>query len=369
MIEATVRTSYFRNRERRLTCPRLTFKIDCAAVEQMPEPRPAREMFVHSVRVAGAHLRFGPVARGGIRWSERPDDFRTEVLGLVKTQQTKNAVIVPGGAKGAFCVRRMPADRSALRAEVSECYRDFISALLDVTDNIVDGAVVRPPDTVVYDDEDPYLVVAADKGTAAFSDTANEIAAEYDFWMDDAFASGGSHGYDHKKEGITARGAWECVKRHFREMGKDIMREPMTVVGIGDMSGDVFGNGMLLSRTIELIAAFDHRHIFIDYEERRRLFSLPVSSWEDYDRALISEGGGVYPRGAKEIRVSPQAQRALGTDESVVNGQALIRLILRAPADLLWNGGIGTYVKAADEAHASATRATTRFGSTRASCG
>jgi glutamate dehydrogenase len=359
LIEATVRTSYFRNKKRRLTCPRLTFKIDCAAVEQMPEPRPAREMFVHSVRVAGAHLRFGPVARGGIRWSERPDDFRTEVLGLVKTQQTKNAVIVPSGAKGAFCVRRMPADRSALGAEVRECYRDFISALLDVTDNIADGTVVHPPDTVVHDDEDPYLVVAADKGTAAFSDTANELAADYGFWLDDAFASGGSHGYDHKKEGITARGAWECVKRHFREMGKDIMREPVTVVGIGDMSGDVFGNGMLLSRTIELIAAFDHRHIFIDpdpepkksYEERRRLFQLPASSWEDYDRALISEGGGVYPRGAKQIRLSLQAQRALGTEESVVNGQELIRLILRAPADLLWNGGIGTYVKAAEETH------------------
>jgi glutamate dehydrogenase len=360
LVEATVRTSYFSNRERRLNCPRLTFKIDCAAVEQMPEPRPAREMFVHSVRVAGAHLRFGPVARGGIRWSERPDDFRTEVLGLVKTQQTKNAVIVPSGAKGAFCVRRPPADRSALGAEVRECYRDFICALLDVTDNIVDGAVVRPPHTVVHDDEDPYLVVAADKGTAAFSDTANELAAEYGFWLGDAFASGGSHGYDHKKEGITARGAWECVKRHFREMGKDIMREPVTVVGIGDMSGDVFGNGMLLSRTIELIAAFDHRHIFIDpgpepersYAERQRLFRLPGSSWEDYDRALIGEGGGVYPRGAKQIRLSPQAQRALGTDESVVNGQALIRLILRAPTDLLWNGGIGTYVKAADESHA-----------------
>jgi glutamate dehydrogenase len=360
LIEATVRTSYFRNRSRQLSYPRLTFKIDCALAEQMPEPRPAREMFVHSVRIAGAHLRFGPVARGGIRWSERPDDFRTEVLGLVKTQQVKNAVIVPSGAKGAFCVRRPPADRSALGAEVRECYSDFIRGLLDVTDNIIDGAVVRPPDTVVHDGEDPYLVVAADKGTAAFSDTANEIAGEYDFWLGDAFASGGSHGYDHKKEGITARGAWECVKRHFREMGKDIMREPLSVVGIGDMSGDVFGNGMLLSRTIELIAAFDHRHIFIDpdpdpersYEERRRLFHLPTSSWEDYDRALISEGGGVYPRGAKEIRLSQQAQRALGTDESLVNGQSLIRLILRAPADLLWNGGIGTYVKAASETHA-----------------
>ncbi|UCC71194.1 MAG: NAD-glutamate dehydrogenase [Gemmatimonadota bacterium] len=360
LIEATVRTSYFRNRSGELDCPRLTFKFDCATIEQMPQPRPAREMFVHSVRVAGAHLRFGAVARGGIRWSERPDDFRTEVLGLVKTQQTKNAVIVPSGAKGAFCLRRPPTDRAELGAEVRDCYRDFIAGLLDVTDNIVDGAVVHPPDTVAHDGEDPYLVVAADKGTAAFSDTANQIAAQYGFWMGDAFASGGSHGYDHKKEGITARGAWECVKRHFREMGVDIMREPLTVVGIGDMGGDVFGNGMLLSRTIRLIAAFDHRNIFIDpdpdpetsYQERLRLFRLPTSSWLDYDTSLISEGGGVYPRGAKEIRLSPQARRALGADESVVNGQALIRLILQAPVDLLWNGGIGTYVKAPEETHA-----------------
>ncbi len=360
LIEATVRTSYFRNLERDLPCPRLTFKLDCAAVEQMPQPRPAREMFVHGVRVSGAHLRFGPVARGGLRWSERPDDFRTEVLGLVKTQQVKNAVIVPSGAKGAFCVRRPPADRSALYDEVRECYRDFVSGLLDVTDNIVDGSVVHPADLVVYDDEDPYLVVAADKGTAAFSDTANEIAAHYGFWMGDAFASGGSHGYDHKKEGITARGAWECVKLHFREMGKDISREPVSVVGIGDMSGDVFGNGMLLSRTIKLIAGFDHRNIFIDpdpdpqksYEERLRLFRLPSSSWEDYDRSLISQGGGVYPRGAKEIRLSPEAQRALGTEQTAVNGQALIRVILQAPVELFWNGGIGTYVKSPEETHA-----------------
>ncbi len=360
LIEATVRTSHFRNQARAEPCPRVTLKIDCAAVQQMTQPRPAREMYVHGSCTAGAHLRFGPVARGGIRWSERPDDYRTEVLGLVKTQQVKNSVIVPSGAKGGFFVRRAPAERTAMAAAVQRSYRDFIAGLLDVTDNVVEGKVVHPPDSVVYDDEDPYLVVAADKGTAAFSDIANEIAAAYGFWMGDAFASGGSYGYDHKKEGITARGAWECVRRHFRELGKDISHDPITVVGIGDMSGDVFGNGMLLSRAIKLIAAFDHRHIFIDpdpdrersFAERERLFRLTASSWTDYDTSLISEGGGVYPRGAKEIRLSAQAQAALGTEEAVVNGQSLIRAILRAPVDLLWNGGIGTYVKATNESHA-----------------
>ncbi len=359
LIDATVRTSYFRNRKRDLRYPRLTFKFNCQAIEQMNQPRPAREMFVHGTRTAGAHLRFGPVARGGIRWSERPDDFRTEVLGLVKTQQVKNVVIVPAGAKGAFYVRRPPAERTELEPAVRECYRDFIAGLLDVTDNIVDGKVVNPPETIVYDDEDPYLVVAADKGTAAYSDVANEIASEYGFWMGDAFASGGSHGYDHKREAITARGAWECVTQHFRELGKDISKEPVTVVGIGDMSGDVFGNGMLLSRTLKLVAAFDHRHIFIDpepdtetsYAERERLYRLARSSWADYDRALISKGGGIYPRGAKEIHLSPEAQRALDLSAGVLNGQALIKAILKAPVDLWWNGGIGTYVKASDETH------------------
>ena len=360
LVEATVRTSYFQNRVRERPVPCVSFKFDCVAIEQLPHPRPAREMYVHGVRTEGAHLRFGPVARGGIRWSERTDDFRTEVLGLVKTQQVKNSVIVPVGAKGAFVVRRPPAERDALEQAVLDSYRDFISGLLDLTDNIVEGEVVSPPDTVVYDGEDPYLVVAADKGTTGFSDTANELAAHYGFWMGDAFASGGSHGYDHKKEAITARGVWECVRRHFREMDKDIAREPMTVVGIGDMSGDVFGNGMLLSRSLKLLAAFDHRHIFIDpdpdpeesYKERKRLFEAPGSSWADYEPVLISQGGGVYPRGAKEIHLSPEAQLMLDLDEGVVNGQVLIRAILRMPAELLWNGGVGTYVKASSESHA-----------------
>ena len=360
LVEATVRTSYFQPRVRGRDVPFISLKFDCAAIAQMPYPRPAREMFVHGARTEGAHLRFGPVARGGLRWSERSDDFRTEVLGLVKTQQVKNAVIVPVGAKGAFVVRRPPADRAALKGAVLDSYRDFVRGLLDLTDNIVDGKVRIPPDTVVYDGEDPYLVVAADKGTARFSDEANAIAAEYDFWTGDAFASGGSHGYDHKKEAITARGTWQCVQRHFRELEKDISTGPITVVGIGDMSGDVFGNGMLLSRTIRLVAAFDHRHIFIDpepdpersYKERERLFQLPGSTWADYDAAAISEGGGVYLREAKEIRLSEQARRLLGVHEDVINGRAAVRAILRAPTELLWNGGIGTYVKATGETHA-----------------
>ncbi len=360
LVEAVVRTSYFKNQKQQLPVPRTTFKFDCAVIEQMPRPRPAREMFVHGPRTAALHLRFGPVARGGLRWSERPDDFRTEVLGLVKTQQVKNAVIVPNGAKGAFYVRKPPAQGDDLRPLVHECYKDFISGMLDVADNVVDGKIVRPEGIVAYDDNDPYLVVAADKGTATYSDTANQISAQYGFWLGDAFASGGSHGYDHKKEKITARGAWECVRHHFREMGRDINTEPVTVVGIGDMSGDVFGNGMLLSQTIRLLAAFDHRHIFIDpdpdpgtsYEERLRLFGLVGSSWADYDAPLISNGGGVFQREAKEIHLSREVRSLLGIADEVVNGLALIRAILRIPADLLWNGGIGTYVKAPDESHA-----------------
>ena len=360
LIEATVRTSYFKNLKRELHVPRTTFKFDCAAIQQMPQPRPEREMYVHGPRTAALHLRFGAVARGGLRWSERPDDVRTEVLGLVKTQQVKNTVIVPSGAKGAFYVRKPPTDRAELESVVRECYRDFIAGLLDVIDNIVDGTVVRPADVVIYDDEDPYLVVAADKGTARYSDTANELAAEHGFWLGDAFASGGSNGYDHKKEAITARGAWECVRHHFREVRKDVHAEPVTVIGIGDMSGDVFGNGMLLSRTIRLLAAFDHRHVFIDpdpdpeasYAERLRIFQLPTSSWGDYDPSVISKGGGVYSRGAKEISLSPRARDLLGIEESTINGQTLIKAILRTPAELLWNGGIGTYVKAPAETNA-----------------
>lgn len=360
LIEATVRTNYYQTRARQRTVPSLSLKFECDVIQHLPRPRPAIETYVRGSRTEGSHLRYGPVARGGVRWSLRPDDFRTEVLGLVKTQQIKNAVIVPVGAKGAFVARRLPADRAEQQAAALDSYQDFIRGLLDVTDNIVEGRVTAPPETVVYDDQDPYLVVAADRGTASFSDAANAIAAEYDFWLGDAFASGGSYGYDHKREGITARGVWECARRHFREIGVDIVREPVTVIGIGDMSGDVFGNGMLLSRTLRLLAAFDHRSIFIDpdpdpdrsYEARQRLFETPGSSWADYDRSALSPGGGVYPRGAKEIRLSDRARELLGVTEETVNGQALIRAILGAPADLLWSGGVGTYVKASSETHA-----------------
>jgi glutamate dehydrogenase len=361
VICATLRTNFYRRR------PFLSFKLDPAAVPQMPAPRPRFEIFVYSPRVEGVHLRYGPVARGGLRWSDRPQDFRTEILGLVKAQAVKNAVIVPVGAKGGFVVRRPEAGTERAGeagAEVVACYRTFISGLLDVTDNLVNGQTVPPPDVVRHDDDDSYLVVAADKGTATFSDIANEVAASYGFWLGDAFASGGSMGYDHKAMGITARGAWESVKRHFRELEVDTQREEFTVVGIGDMSGDVFGNGMLLSRHIRLVAAFDHRHVFVDpnpdaargFAERERLFALPRSSWDDYDRDAISAGGGVWPRTAKSVPVGPEMRAALGIDEDVttLSPPELIRAILRAPADLLWNGGVGTYVKAADETHADA---------------
>jgi glutamate dehydrogenase len=314
----------------------------------------------------GVHLRGSKVARGGIRWSDRPDDFRKEVLGLVKTQMVKNAVIVPGGSKGGFVTRLMPADQEARIAEGREQYCTLMRGLLDLTDNLVKGAHVPPRDVFCYDPPDPYLVVAADKGTATFSDLANAVAAEYGFWLGDAFASGGSHGYDHKAVGITARGGWECVKRHFGEMGKDIQAQPFTVIGIGDMSGDVFGNGMLLSEQTRLIAAFDHRHVFIDpdpdpaasFAERKRLFELGRSSWADYGRALLSEGGMIVPRGAKQVDLTPQARRALGMESAKaepLDGETLIRHVLRAPVELLWNGGIGTYVKASSEGHAEAS--------------
>ncbi len=362
LIEATLRTNAYQRHEGR-PGEALAFKFDPQRIPELPKPRPYREIFVYSPRVEGVHLRFGPVARGGLRWSDRREDFRTEVLGLVKAQMVKNTIIVPVGAKGGFYVKQPPSggDRDAVLAEGVACYRIFINALLDLTDNRVDGRIVRPPDTVCHDGEDPYLVVAADKGTATFSDIANAVALERGFWLGDAFASGGSHGYDHKKMGITAKGAWESVKRHFRALGRDCQNEPFTCVGIGDMSGDVFGNGMLLSRQIRLIAAFDHRHIFIDpdpdparsFAERERLFRLPRSSWDDYDKTLISRGGGVYPRSAKSIRLSPEARQALGLSGGgeAMTPAEVIRAILRAPVDLLWNGGIGTYVKASSETH------------------
>jgi len=357
LVKATVRTNYYQAGFSQRPETAIALKFDCSRIEFMPKPRPKHEVWVSSAQTEGAHLRMGDVARGGLRWSDRQEDFRLEVLGLVKTQQVKNAVIVPAGSKGAFVVNRPPADPEARREAGISSYRDFVGALLSVTDNVVEGEIVHPPDTVIRDGDDPYLVVAADKGTATLSDTANELSAEYDFWLGDAFASGGSKGYDHKAMGITARGAWECVKRHFREMGADTQTEEFTVAGIGDMSGDVFGNGMLLSRTIRLVAAFDHRHIFLDpdpdaessWEERRRLFDLPRSSWDDYDRSLISAGGGIWERGDKSIRLSPEIRAALGVDDEEMNGDTLIRTILRAPVDLLWNGGIGTYVKASSE--------------------
>jgi glutamate dehydrogenase len=364
VIDATLRTSYYQLAADGGYRETIAFKFDPANVPELPRPKPYREIFVYGPRVEGTHLRFGPVARGGLRWSDRREDFRTEVLGLVKAQMVKNTVIVPVGSKGGFIVKRPPAggDRDALFAEGVACYRLFIGGMLDITDNIVEGEVVPPRDVVRHDQDDPYLVVAADKGTATFSDTANAIAREYGFWLDDAFASGGSVGYDHKGMGITARGAWESVKRHFRALGHDSQSQDFTCVGIGDMSGDVFGNGMLLSRHIRLVAAFDHRHVFIDptpdaarsYEERARLFKVPRSSWADYDAKLISRGGGVYPRTLKSIEISPQAREALGLPEGTTSmaPNALLSAILRAPVDLLWNGGIGTYVKGSTEQHA-----------------
>ena len=373
MIEATLRTNYF------VTDPTsararnaLSIKLNPELVTELPLPRPKFEIFVYSPRVEGVHLRFGPVARGGLRWSDRREDFRTEILGLVKAQAVKNAVIVPVGAKGGFVLKQPPVptgdatgDREAFRDEGVACYRLFVAGLLDITDNVerASGRVVTPPQVVRRDGDDAYLVVAADKGTATFSDIANDVANSYGFWLGDAFASGGSVGYDHKVMGITAKGAWESVRRHFREMGTDTQAEDFTVAGIGDMSGDVFGNGMLLSEHIRLIAAFDHRHIFIDpdpdaarsFQERRRLFDLPRSSWEDYDASLISAGGGVFSRQQKSIPVSNRMREVLGIDEQVteMTPPECMRAILRAPVDLLFNGGIGTYIKAESESDAA----------------
>jgi len=363
IIKATLRTSFFQTRNGK-PADYISFKFDSAQIPDLPKPRPYREIFVYGPRVEGVHLRFGPVARGGLRWSDRREDFRTEVLGLVKAQMVKNTVIVPVGSKGGFFVKRPPAggDRQAQLAEGIACYRMFINGLLDITDNLVEGKVVHPKDVVRHDGDDPYLVVAADKGTATFSDIANSISAEHGFWLGDAFASGGSVGYDHKGMGITAKGGWESVKRHFRAMGRDCQNEDFTCVGIGDMSGDVFGNGMLLSKHIRLVAAFDHRHIFLDpnpdaaksFIERERMFKLPRSSWDDYDKSLISAGGGVYPRTAKTIPLTPQVKQALGieSDADTITPNELMTAILKAPVDLLWNGGIGTYVKATSESHA-----------------
>jgi glutamate dehydrogenase len=361
MINATLRTNAYQKDGAALK-PYMSFKLESAKVPELPKPVPYREIFVYSPRVEGVHLRFGKVARGGLRWSDRREDFRTEVLGLVKAQQVKNTVIVPVGAKGGFYVKQ-PAtanDRDAVLAEGIACYRLFISGLLDVTDNVVAAKIIPPEQVVRHDEDDPYLVVAADKGTATFSDIANSLSIDYGFWLGDAFASGGSKGYDHKKMGITAKGGWESVKRHFRDLGKDCQSQDFSCVGVGDMSGDVFGNGMLLSRKILLLAAFDHRHIFLDpnpdseisFKERERLFNLPRSSWEDYDKKLISSGGGVYARSLKSIPISKEVQLALDIHASNVSPNELMRAILSAPVELLWNGGIGTYVKSTKETDA-----------------
>jgi glutamate dehydrogenase len=363
VVQAMLRTNYFRRDANGEPPAHLSFKLDPSRLDLLPRPRPRFEIFVYSPRVEGVHLRGGKVARGGIRWSDRREDFRTEVLGLMKAQMVKNALIVPVGSKGGFVVKRPPAEGGAeLMEEGIACYRTFLRGLLDLTDNRVGTQIVGPDRVVRYDDDDPYLVVAADKGTATFSDIANEVSAEYGFWLGDAFASGGSHGYDHKEMGITARGAWESVKRHFRELGTDVQHEEFTVVGIGDMSGDVFGNAMLLSPHIKLLGAFNHAHVFLDpdpdpeasFAERRRLFALPGSAWSDYDPAVISPGGGVYPRTAKSIRISPEVRSALGIEAERLAPADLIRAVLRAPVDLLFNGGIGTYVKAAEESNADA---------------
>lgn len=362
LIKATVRTNYFKKGENKRYKSYLALKLSSRLIPELPLPMPLYEIFIYSPRFEGIHLRYTKVARGGIRWSDRLGDFRTEILDLMKAQVVKNAVIVPSGAKGGFVLKKSPApqDREMVKKEVTICYELFISGLLDLTDNIINNKVVAPEAVVCLDDSDPYLVVAADKGTATFSDTANALSRIYHFWLGDAFATGGSDGYDHKKIGITARGTWESIKRHFRELELNVMVTPFTMVGIGDMSGDVFGNGTLYTDKIKLIAAFDHRHIFIDpdpnaeiaYKERQRLFHLPISTWEDYDKGLISKGGGVFSRNVKSIAITPAMKRVLSIDEDNLMPNALIRAILKAPVDLLYNGGIGTYVKATDESHA-----------------
>lgn len=356
LITATLRTNYYQFKEY------LSFKFDSSLVPDLPLPKPLYEIFIYSPRFEGIHLRGAKVARGGIRWSDRREDFRTEVLGLMKAQRVKNAVIVPSGAKGGFVLKALPpqATREVVQKEVVDCYKSFIRGLLDLTDNIKNNKIIHPMHVVCHDDADPYLVVAADKGTSTFSDIANGIAKEYNFWLGDAFASGGSAGYDHKKMGITARGAWESIKRHFHELKINFQQDDFTVVGIGDMSGDVFGNGMLYSKHIKLIGAFDHRHIFLDpnpnalksYEERKRLFKMSGSSWEDYNAKLISKGGGVYRRSSKSISISSEMKKILDIQDNTLSPNELVSALLKAPVDLLYNGGIGTYVKASIESNA-----------------
>lgn len=371
IIKATLRTNYFQLTSQKQHKAYLSIKLSSRAIPELPLPVPLYEVFVYSARFEAIHLRNTKVARGGIRWSDRREDFRTEILGLMKAQTVKNAVIIPSGAKGGFVLKTLPpqATREVVQKEVIECYQSFMRGLLDITDNIKNRKIIRPPQTVYYDGEDPYLVVAADKGTAAFSDIANAISKEYHFWLGDAFASGGITGYDHKKIGITARGAWESVKRHFRELELDITKTNITVVGIGDMSGDVFGNGMIYSKHIKLLAAFDHRHIFIDpnpdplksYAERVRLFKLPTSSWENYNARLLSKGGGIYSRTLKSITLSSEIKKWLSINDSTLTPTDLIRAILSAPVDLLWNGGIGTYVKSSTQSNADVGDRTNDF--------
>ncbi|HGM5582118.1 TPA: NAD-glutamate dehydrogenase [Pseudomonas putida] len=362
LIKATLRTNFYQPDAAGQSKSYFSFKFNPRLIPELPKPVPKFEIFVYSPRVEGVHLRFGNVARGGLRWSDREEDYRTEVLGLVKAQQVKNSVIVPVGAKGGFLPRRLPlgGGRDEIAAEGIACYRIFISGLLDITDNLKDGGVVPPANVVRHDDDDPYLVVAADKGTATFSDIANGIANDYGFWLGDAFASGGSAGYDHKGMGITARGAWVGVQRHFRERGINVQEDPITVVGVGDMAGDVFGNGLLMSDKLQLVAAFNHLHIFIDpnpdpatsFAERKRLFELPRSAWTDYNSAIMSEGGGIFPRSAKSIAISPQMKERFAIEADRLTPTELLHALLQAPVDLLWNGGIGTYVKASSESHA-----------------
>jgi glutamate dehydrogenase len=364
LVGAVQRTNFFQREATGGHPPAISFKIDSHQVDGLPLPLPRAEIFVYAPDAEGIHLRFGRIARGGIRWSDRPEDYRTEILNLAKAQNVKNVVIVPVGAKGGFVPKQLPAQatREVVQAEGLRIYKLFIDSLLDLTDNLKDGRIVPPPGVLRRDGDDPYLVVAADKGTAAFSDTANDLSAAHGFWLDDAFASGGSAGYDHKKMGITARGAWEAVKRHFREIDLDIQSTPFTVLGVGDMSGDVFGNGMLLSPQIRLLAAFDHRDIFFDPDpdphkslaERRRLFLLPRSSWQDYDRSLISPGGGIFSRTLKAIALTPQLRTFLAIERDTATPQEVMNALLRAQADLLWFGGIGNFVKAAAETHADA---------------